>query len=109
MKIRENLDALIEKHPEIYEAYSQYGKAVHDLGGPLEEKTRWLIKVAVSASHGLPKAQLTHMAKAVAAGCAPDDIEHAILLVAPTVGFPRMMEALERFREFLKDGGSGQN
>ena len=53
MKIRENLDALIEKHPEIYEAYSEFGKAIHDLGGPLDEKTRWLIKIAVSASHGL--------------------------------------------------------
>ena len=104
MKIRENLDALIEKHPEIYEAYSEFGKAIHDLGGPLDEKTRWLIKVAVSSSHGLAKAQQTHMAKATAAGCAPDEIEHAILLLAPTAGFPRMMEAMERFRAFLQEG-----
>jgi len=105
MKIRENLDALIDKHPDIYEAYAAYGRAVHDLGGPLDEKTRWLIKVAVSASHGYAKAQLTHMIKAREAGCSPDDIEHAILLLAPTAGFPRMMEAMERFREFLRDSG----
>jgi len=98
MKIRDNLDALIQKHPELYEAYSQYGKAVHELGGPLDEKTRWLIKVAVSASHGYPKAQLTHMIKALEAGCTPEELEHAILLLAPTAGFPRMMEAMERFR-----------
>ena len=103
MKVRENLDALIDKHPDIYEAYAAYGRAVHDLGGPLEEKTRWLIKVAVSASHGYAKAQLTHMIKAREAGCSPDEIEHAILLLAPTAGFPRMMEAMERFREFLRD------
>ncbi len=105
MKIRENLDALIASHPDIYEAYSAYGKAVHDQGGPLEEKTRWLVKVAVSSSHGLAKAQQTHMAKALAAGCGLAEIEHAILLVAPTVGFPRMMEAMERFREFAKENG----
>lgn len=103
MKIRENLDALIEKHPEIYEAYTHYGKAIHDQGGPLPERTRWLIKVATSAALGLEKAQITHMAKAMAAGCSAEELEHTLLLVAPTAGFPRMMEAMERFRDFLKD------
>jgi alkylhydroperoxidase/carboxymuconolactone decarboxylase family protein YurZ len=103
MKIRDNLDALIAQHPEIYEAYSQFGKAIHDQGGPLDEKTRWLVKVAASASLGLAKAQLTHMIKARDAGCTPEEIQHTILLVAPTAGFPRMMEAMERYRDFLRD------
>jgi alkylhydroperoxidase/carboxymuconolactone decarboxylase family protein YurZ len=102
MKIRDNLDALIEKHPEIYEAYSRFGKAVHEQGGPLDERTRWLIKVATSAALGYPKAQLTHMTKALEAGCTPEELEHTILLVAPTAGFPRMMEAMERLREHLR-------
>jgi alkylhydroperoxidase/carboxymuconolactone decarboxylase family protein YurZ len=103
MKIRDNLDALIEKHPELYEAYARFGQAVHEQGGPLDERTRWLIKVATSSALGLPKAQLTHMIKALEAGCTPDELEHAILLLAPTAGFPRMMEAMERLREFLKE------
>ena len=103
MKPRQNLDALIAKHPEIYEAYARFGKAVHDQGGPLDEKTRWLVKVAVSATVGIAKAQLTHMIKAREAGCTPDEIEHTLLLIAPTAGFPRMMEAMERFRDFLKE------
>jgi 4-carboxymuconolactone decarboxylase len=105
MKIRENLDALIERHPDIYEAYAAYGKAVHTLGGPLDERTRWLIKVATSAALGLEKAQITHMAKALEAGCRPEELEHTLLLVAPTAGFPRMMEAMERFRTFLQGDG----
>ena len=105
MKIRDNLDALIERHPEIYDAYSAFGRAVHEQGGPLDERTRWLVKVATSAALGLGKAQLTHMAKAVAAGCSAEELEHTLLLIAPTAGFPRMMEALERFREFLREGG----
>ena len=105
MKIRENLDALIARHPEIYEAYSEFGRTVHEQGGPLDERTRWLVKAATSAALGLGKAQLTHMAKAVAAGCSAEELEHTLLLIAPTAGFPRMMEALERFREFLREGG----
>ena len=42
------------------------------------------------------------MAKARDAGCTPEELEHAILLLAPTAGFPRMVEALERLREFLE-------
>ena len=106
MKIRENLDALIEQHPQIYKAYEAFGQAVHTEGGPLDEKTRWLIKVATSSALGLEKAQITHMTKAMAAGCTAADLEHTILLVAPTAGFPRMMEAMERFRGFLQDAGS---
>ncbi len=103
MKIRDNLDALIAKHPELYEAYAQFGRLVHEQGGPLNEKTRWLVKVAVSGALGLAKAQITHMAKAVDAGCTAAELEHAVLLVAPTAGFPRMMEAMERLREFLQE------
>jgi alkylhydroperoxidase/carboxymuconolactone decarboxylase family protein YurZ len=102
MKIRDNLDALVAEHPDIYEAYSQFGKVLHEQGGPLDEKTRWLVKVATSSALGLAKAQITHMAKALDAGCTPQEVEHTILLVAPTAGFPRMMEAMERYREMRK-------
>ena len=102
MKIRENLDALIEKHPALYEAYAQFGKAVHEDGGPLDERTRWLIKVATSSALGYPKAQLTHMIKAMDAGCTAAELEHTILLLAPTAGFPCMMEAMERFHDFMR-------
>jgi len=59
--------------------------------------------VATSSALGLGKAQITHMTKALEAGCTPDELEHTILLLAPTAGFPCMMEALERLREFLRD------
>jgi alkylhydroperoxidase/carboxymuconolactone decarboxylase family protein YurZ len=103
MKIRENLDAFVASHPDIYDAYSAFGKRVHEQGGPLDERTRWLVKVAVSGALGHEKAHITHMGKALEAGCTPEQIEHAILLTAPTAGFPRMMEAFERFREFRRE------
>jgi alkylhydroperoxidase/carboxymuconolactone decarboxylase family protein YurZ len=43
------------------------------------------------------------MIKALDAGCTPEELEHTILLLAPTAGFPRMMEAMERLREFLQE------
>ncbi len=97
--IQENLKYFKDKHGDIYEAYSTFGKAIHEDGGPLEEKTKRLIKVAVSATIGNEYSLTTHMRKAVKAGCTLDEIEHTLLLVAPTAGFPTMMRALMTMRE----------
>lgn len=94
----ENLAYLQQRHPEIYQAYQQYGKLTHEEGGPLDRKNRWLIKVAVSATQRYELALETHLEKARAAGCSREEVEHAILLTAPSAGFPTMMEALLVFR-----------
>ncbi|MFB0920100.1 MAG: carboxymuconolactone decarboxylase family protein [Oscillospiraceae bacterium] len=99
--IEENLHYFIEKHGEIYEAYEEYGNRLHEQGGPLDKKTRWLIKVAISASCQHEFALRTHIRKAAACGCLREEIEHAILLVAPSAGFPKMMEALLVIRDEL--------
>lgn len=101
--IRENLAYMTEHHGEIYEAYRQYGNLVHEKGGPLEEKTRWLIKVALSTEAQYPYALRTHIQKALKCGCTKEEIEHAILLVAPTSGFPKTMEGLLVLRDLLRE------
>jgi 4-carboxymuconolactone decarboxylase len=98
-KKEENLRYFSEEHSEIYRAYQGFGKLVHESGGPLESKTRWLIKIAVSASCHYDLALRTHIEKARKAGCSREEIEHAIILTAPTAGFPTMMTALLIMRE----------
>ena len=101
-KIEENLDYLMETHNEIYEAYQNYGKLVHEKGGPLEVKTRWLIKVALSADCKNEFSLRTHILKALNSGCTKEEIEHAILLVGPTSGFPTMMRGLLVLRDVME-------
>lgn len=96
---KENFKYFTEKHGEIFEAYDHFGKLLHEKGGPLDEKTRWLIKIAVSAASQYDFALQTHVEKAMKAGCTREEIEHAILLVAPSAGFPKAMAALMVFRE----------
>lgn len=98
-----NLKYLMEKHGEIYEAYENFGRTLHEKGGPIEAKCRWLIKIASSASCQHKFALETHILKALHEGCSKEEIEHAILLIAPTAGFPTMMEALLTFRRVLGD------
>lgn len=100
-EIEDNLKYFTENHGEIYKAYEQYGKLLHEKGGPLDEKTRWLIKIALSTDQQYENALRTHILKALKAGCTKEEIEHAMLLVAPTGGFPKMMQGVLILREIL--------
>lgn len=102
-EIHENLRYFIERHGDIYELYSAYGKAIHEDGGPLDEKTKRLIKVTTSATIQNGYSLNTHIRKALKAGCSQDEIEHALLLIAPTAGFPAMMKALMVLREEIEE------
>ena len=97
-----NLKYLVKNHKDIYEAYENFGKLVHEKGGPIDQKTCWLIKIAMSASCQYENALVTHILKALESGCTQEEIEHAILLVAPTSGFPKMMKGLLILRDTLE-------
>lgn len=100
--IEKNLKYLVDNHGEVYDAYENFGKLVHEKGGPLDEKTRWLVKIALSASCQHEYSLRTHILKALKSGCTKEEIEHVILLVAPTNGFPTMMESLLVLRHILE-------
>jgi len=88
---------------EVSEKYSSLGKEIHLNGGPLDEKTRWLIKCALSASNRSERALETHILKAGRAGASDEEILHALLLLIPTLGFPVFMEAYGVFKNIIKN------
>ncbi len=82
-----------KKYPQVAKAYKQLGDAVHDQG-PLTERERALVKLAISGSNRLSSALKSHIRKGIAAGLDRKDIEHVALLLLPTVGFPTAMAML---------------
>ena len=82
-----------KEFPEIHAKHAALGEEVHQKGGPLPEKTRWLVKIAISAACNHKRALETHIRKATAAGVAEDEIKHALLLLIPTAGFPAFMKS----------------
>lgn len=100
---KENWAYFRENHPEIYKAYDEFGKALHEKGGPLSERDCCLIKIAVAAASQFDYALSSHIERAREAGCTLAEIEHAILLTASTAGFPRMMSGLMLFRTETKE------
>ena len=47
--------------PEIYARHEALGKEIHENSGPIEDKNRWLIKIAVSAACNHERALETHL------------------------------------------------
>lgn len=97
--IRDLLETFQKDFPEIYNKYEALGKEIHLEAGPLPEKTRWLLKVAISASTQHRRALETHIRKARAAGASDEEILQTLLLILPTTGFPTFMEAYQIFKE----------
>ena len=82
-----------EKYPDVFQAYSQLGAAVH-AAGPLDEKTRALIKLALALGGQKEGAVHAHVRKLREMGLGSDEIRQVALLAIPTLGFPASMAAL---------------
>ena len=91
-----------EDYPEIVEAYEKMGDAVHT-SGPLDDKSRALIKLALSAGAGLEGAVHSHTRKALEKGLTKEEIRQTILLALPTLGLPKMMAALSWVEDIIGD------
>ena len=82
-----------KEFPEIYAKHEALGKEIHENTGPLSEKVRWLLKIAISGACNHKRALETHIRKAKAAGVTDEEVKHALLLLIPTAGFPAFMKS----------------
>ena len=80
----------VEKYPAIAEAYNQLSDAVHKQG-PLDDRTRALVKIAISGTAKLEGGFHAHVRKARALGLTKEEIQQVAFLALPTLGFPTMM------------------
>jgi AhpD family alkylhydroperoxidase len=93
-------EKLHKDYPEIAKAYEELGKAVHS-SGSLADKTRALIKLAISTGAGLEGAVHSHTRKAVELGISKEEIRQTILLALPTIGLPSTMAAMSWVDDIL--------
>ena len=91
--IHEIFTAFKEEFPMVHDRIEALGQEIHERPGPLPEKVRWLLKIAISGASGHKLALETHILKGREAGLTEGEIKHALLLLVPTVGFPTFMEA----------------
>ncbi len=91
-------------HPAVYKAYENLGAVTAD-SGPLDDKTRELIKLGMAAARGSQSALQSHVHRALDADATTQEIEHALMLGINTLGFPTMMAALTWAKEAIAAHG----
>lgn len=91
-----------ENYPDVAEAYEKLGTAVH-AAGPIDEKTRALIKLAISVGARMEGAVHSHTRKALDAGCTKAEIKQAVLLALPTIGLPNMMASMTWVKDIIEE------
>ncbi len=81
------------EHPDVYAAYEALGVRAAE-SGPLEAKTRELIRLGMAAANRSESGVQSHTHRALESGASQQEIEHALVLGINTLGFSTMMAAL---------------
>lgn len=89
---------LRERFPEAMTAVENLGSTIRE-SGPLDNKTIELIQLAVAASAQSTGSVHSHTRRALSAGASRDEIEHALVALISTIGFPKVAAALAWVRE----------
>jgi 4-carboxymuconolactone decarboxylase len=87
-------------YPDLSAAYDALASSLHE-AGPLDQKTRRLVKLGIAVGTESEGAVRSHVRKALGEGISRAEIEQTILLGLTTAGFPRMIAALKWAREVI--------
>ena len=86
-------DQIRSTYPEIWRAFSNLAQACHN-AGPLDEKTRRLVKLAIAVGSGSEGATHSAVRHADEAGVTTKEMEHVVLLSITSIGLPAAGRAL---------------
>ncbi len=104
-KIPSRFTKFKENYRSIANAYEELGTACH-AAGPLDERTRALVKLAISIGARIEGGAHSHVRKALDAGATKEELYHVALLAIQTIGFPPAMAAMSWIDDIvLSEGG----
>lgn len=86
--------------PEIFTALDNLGATVKS-AGPLDRKSSELIQLAAAAAVQSEGSVHSHTRRALEAGASREEIQHALLLLISTIGFPRVAAAISWAEDVL--------
>ena len=79
--------SLRETYPEVAQAYEALAQATH-AAGPLTDRERQLVKLALSVGAGLEGATHSHARRSLEQGLTAEELRQVALLAITTLGFP---------------------
>lgn len=99
---------LPKQYESIRKRFKTYFKAAENLGkaakaaGPVDEKTAQLIQIAAAAGIRSEGSVHSHTRRALEAGATPEEVYHALILCASTIGFPTVSAALSWAEDIIQ-------
>jgi 4-carboxymuconolactone decarboxylase len=81
------------RYPSVWEGFNNLAEACHN-AGPLDEKTRRLVKLAIAVGAGTEGGTHSAVRHAAEAAITAEEMEHVVLLSITTIGLPAAGRAL---------------
>lgn len=94
--------AFLEEFSAVGEAYERLGSAAHG-AGPLDERTRALVKLALAIGARYEGAVHAHTRLALAAGASAAEIKHVVALAVTSLGMPTAVAAYTWVTDLLPE------
>ena len=92
---------LRRKHRSFFDALDNLGETLRE-AGPLPPKLGHLVRLAAAAAIRSEGAVHSHVRRALEAGATEEEIEHTLLMLTATVGFPTVAAALSWMRDVVE-------
>ncbi len=92
-KFPPQLTKLTKEHSDIWTAYQALGEACAKTG-PLDGRTRRLVKLALAIGARSEGAVHSHARRGLEEGLSADELRHVAMLAIPTLGFPTSIAAM---------------
>jgi alkylhydroperoxidase/carboxymuconolactone decarboxylase family protein YurZ len=92
-----------KRHPEIWAAYEQLGAACAQ-AGPLDARTRRLVKLALAVAAQSEGAVHSQTRRAADEGLSAEELRHVALLAIPSIGLAKAAAAMSWMEDMLEKG-----
>jgi alkylhydroperoxidase/carboxymuconolactone decarboxylase family protein YurZ len=94
-KLPEAAQKTADTYPDVWNAYQALGAAT-EAAGPLDGRTRRLVKFAIAMGAGFDSAARSHIRRALHEdGVSVEELKHVALLAITTTGWSRGVAALD--------------
>jgi len=105
MKLPDTYRGVTARYPEVASAFQALGDAIHG-AGPLSERERRLVKLAIAVGARLEGGVHSNARKCLYSGVQPDEVRQVALLALTTIGFPSMAAALTWIEDVIGSAGT---
>ncbi len=93
--------ALAREYPDVCKAFQDLGTQCHEVG-PLDEKTRRLVKLGISIGTCSEGAVHSAVRNALKTGLSKEEIMHVGILAITTIGLPHALAAITWMKDLFE-------